>query len=409
MKLTPEELVRQIHDAPGQVVLVLTGGGSRAVAELLEVPGGSKILLEAAVPYSEGAMTAWLGSRPEQFCSSRTARAMAVIAFGRALRYGASEQQAAGVSCTAGLATDRPKRGPHHAHVAVQTASQTRHWSLELEKGARGAPGTPGRQEEEHIVSRLVLNAVAEACGVDARLDLPLLEQERVEVEQVAAPPSWQDLFLGRVEIVKNMPSPPAPLPSCRVQQAGEGRDLPAPLVHGEPTPTPRDAVILSGAFNPLHAGHRRMAEIAQAELGIPAVMEISILNVDKPALDYLEIERRLAQFPPEQAVWLTRAATFDDKSRLFPGATFVVGVDTLRRIADLRYYGDDHNRMLQSIEQIIARGCRFLVFGRAVGSSFIRLSDLELPDVLRRACREIPPDNFREDVSSTAAQRRKW
>ena len=53
MTLLPEELVRQIHAAPGQVVLVLNGG-SRAVAELLEVPGGSKILLEAAVPYSEG-------------------------------------------------------------------------------------------------------------------------------------------------------------------------------------------------------------------------------------------------------------------------------------------------------------------------------------------------------------------
>ena len=91
---------------------------------------------------------------------------MAVVAFGRAIRYGAAEQQAAGVSCTAGLATDRPKRGPHRAHVAVQTADQTRHWSLELEKDARS------RQEEEQIVSRMVLNAVAEACGVDAATGL---------------------------------------------------------------------------------------------------------------------------------------------------------------------------------------------------------------------------------------------
>ncbi len=377
MNLLPEELVRQIHAAPGQVVLVLNGG-SRAVAELLEVPGGSKVLLEAAVPYSEGALIAWLGSRPEQFCSSRTARAMAVVAFGRAIRYGAAQSQAAGVSCTAGLATDRPKRGPHRAHVAVQTANQTRHWSLELEKEART------RQEEEHLVSRMVLNAVAEACGVASRLDLPLLENERVEIQQVTAPPAWQDLFLGRVEAIK--PSPPAPLPK------GGGYNLAGPA--------PR--VILSGAFNPLHAGQRRMAEIAQDVLCLPTAMEISILNVDKPALDYLEIDRRLGQFPPEQAVWLTRAATFDDKSRLFPGATFVVGVDTLRRIADPRYYGNDRSVMLQSLGRIIAQGCRFLVFGRAVGSSFIRLADLDLPDVLRRACSEIPPEKFREDVSST-------
>ena len=111
------------------------------------------------MPYSEGSLTAWLGSRPEQFCSPRTARAMAVVAFGRAIALRGGGTQAAGVSCTAGLATDRPKRGPHRAHVAMQTANQTRHWSLELEKDARS------RQEEEQIVSRMVLNAVAEACG----------------------------------------------------------------------------------------------------------------------------------------------------------------------------------------------------------------------------------------------------
>ncbi|MGO9111452.1 MAG: hypothetical protein ACLP9L_19670 [Thermoguttaceae bacterium] len=373
MSLLPDKLVRQIHAARGQIVLVLNGG-SRAVAELLEVPGGSKILLEASVPYSEGALTAWLGSRPEQFCSSRTARAMAVVAFGHAMRYGAAEQQAAGVSCTAGLATDRPKRGPHRAYLAVQTAAQTQHWSLDLAKDARS------RQEEEQIVSRMVLNAVAEACGVEQRLDLALLEHDRIETHQFTAPPPWQDLFLGRVEAIR----------------ANENREL------AGPAPT----VVFCGAFDPLHDGHRRMAEIAQEVLGLPTAIEISILNVDKPALDYLEIDRRLGQFPPEQTVWLTRAATFDDKSRLFPGATFVVGVDTLRRIADPRYYGNDRNVMAQSLERIIARDCRFLVFGRTLGSSFLRPSEVDLPDVLHRVCIEIPPEKFRVDLSSTAIRK---
>jgi nicotinamide mononucleotide (NMN) deamidase PncC len=369
MSLLPEELVRMIHDAAGQIVLVLNGG-SRAVAELLEVPGGSRNLLEAAVPYSEGALVAWLGSRPEQFCSSRTARAMAVTAFGRAIRYGAAEVAAAGIACTAGLATDRPKRGPHRAHVAVQTAARTLHWWLELKKDARTRP------EEEVVVSRLVLNAVAEACGLAQRLDLPLLDEEQVEIQEAVAPAAWRELFLGRAEVVR------------AAETAGQDHVLPR--------------AVLSGAFNPLHAGHRRMAEIGGEVLGLPTALEISILNVDKPALDYLEIERRLGQFPREQAVWLTRAATFDEKSRLFPGATFIVGIDTLRRIADPRYYGGDPAAMSQVLKRISARGCRFLVFGRAAGSSFIRLSDLDLPDVLRRLCDEIPADRFREDVSST-------
>ena len=53
--------------------------------------------------------------------------------------------------------------------------------------------------------------------------------------------------------------------------------------------------VILSGAFNPLHAGHRRMAEIASARCGAPVTLELSIANVDKPTLDFLEIDARLA------------------------------------------------------------------------------------------------------------------
>ena len=59
------------------------------------------------------------------------------------------------------------------------------------------------RQEEEQIVSRMVLNAVAEACGIALRLDLPLLQQERVELDHVTAPPPWQELFLGRVEAIE--------------------------------------------------------------------------------------------------------------------------------------------------------------------------------------------------------------
>ena len=54
------------------------------------------------------------------------------------------------------------------------------------------------------------------------------------------------------------------------------------------------------------------------------------------------------------------------------------------------------------AIERIAGRGCRFLVFGRDLGAGFVRLADLDLPDPLRPICREVPPEVFREDVSST-------
>jgi nicotinamide mononucleotide (NMN) deamidase PncC len=370
MLLSAEQLVEQIHDAPGHVVLAVTGGGSRAIADLLAVPGGSRTLLEAVVPYSAAALVAWLGSQPDEFCSAVTARAMAMVAFQRGCRYEETDLLPAGVACSASLTTDRPKRGPHRIHVALQTAGQTAAWWLQLHKGRRSRP------EEERLAGRLVLNAVAEACGVSARLGLELLEGEQVQQSRIEAPPAWQDLLLAKVESVCVGPT-------------------------GRP---PR--IIMSGAFNPLHVGHRRMIQIAHELLHEPVALDVSIMNVDKPPLDYLELQRRLGQFPPEQTVYLTRAATFEEKSRLFPGATFVVGADTLRRIAAPQYYGGNSAACQHAIEWIAARGCRFLVFGRDLGVGFVRLGDLDLPDSLRAICHEVPPEVFREAVSSTAIRK---
>ncbi|MCE5269570.1 MAG: hypothetical protein LLG00_16965 [Planctomycetaceae bacterium] len=394
MHLPIEQLVQQIHDSPTRIVAVVTGGGSRAIADLLETPGGSRTLLEAAVPYSSPAMIAWLGGPPDEFCSSATARAMAMAAFYRARRCEEPEASPAGVACTASLATDRPKRGPHRIHLAMQTAGVTAAWCLELQKGRRT------RAEEERLAGRLMLNVVAEACGVADRLDLDLLEDERVDYSRTEAPEAWRELLLGKIESVRVGGS---------TQPLGEvtekGSPHASPLAEGEGTSI-LPPVVFPGAFNPLHAGHLRMAQIAQEMLGQPAAFELSIINVDKPPLDYMELERRLSQFTLGQAVHLSRAATFEEKSRLFPGATFVVGADTLLRIAGPQYYDDSVSACERAIERIASRGCRFLVFGRRIGDSFVRLGDLNLPNALRELCREVPPEVFREDVSSTALRK---
>lgn len=361
--------------------MVCTGGGVQSLAMLFSVPGGSRTVLEAVVPYCRRAVIRYLGAPPDRFCAEPTARSLAMAAFFRALDLHREEAETespaaendipvAGVSCTASLATDRPKRGPHRVHVAAQSAGATVSWSLELTKGKRS------RAEEEEIAAHMILNAIAEVKDTSVEFPLPLLPGEAVMTHRAEAPPAWRQLLLGETDAVR--------------------LGVPADWTASAPP------AIFPGAFNPLHAGHQKMAEIAEKILGVPVEFEISILNVDKPPLDYAELRRRSAQFSVEESVWLTRAPTFEEKSRRFPGAVFVVGADTIRRIADPRYYRNDIAARDAAIARIIDRGCRFLVFARCVEGRCLELDDLELPPALRAVCQGVPREQFREDVSSS-------
>ena len=164
---------------------------------------------------------------------------------------------------------------------------------------------------------------------------------------------------------------------------------------------TPRPAGVFPGSFNPFHQGHRQMLTVAREVLQHPVDLEISIENVDKPDLSAAEIAQRVNHFPAEQIVWVTRAATFAEKSRLFPDCTFVVGVDTIQRLAAAKYYRNS-SAASEAIEKIHAHNCRFLVFGRLVRSRFLECHDVDIPPRLAEICQPVPSDQFRVDISST-------
>lgn len=362
---TPSDVVAQIHASGCRCVLSLTGGGSVAIPALLGVPGASESMLAATVPYSAAALAEWLGGKFDQACSEPTARAMAMAGFERARNLCDADPRALrGIGATASLVSKRPKRGPHRVHVAWQSAEATVSYSCELSKGKRT------RQEEENAAAELVLHAVAEACGVVSVPPRPPSPEEPIARRAKQAPQEWTELLLGTRQSVPYR-------------------------LDGSPR------AVFSGAFNPLHDAHRRMAELASARLSVPVAMELSIANVDKPTLDFLEIESRLAalsNFP----VLLTRAPTFIEKAALLPGAVFVVGADTIARIADEKYYGGDRQKRDSAIAGIASRGCRFLVFGRVCDGRFVLPSDLGLPSQLRGMCDEVPANVFRFDISST-------
>ena len=158
-------------------VLAVTGGGTQALADLFVVPGASRTVLEALVPYSDGSMDGFLGRRPSQAVSPETAAELARKAHERASALRPSEEVAVlGVACTAALVTDRPRKGEHRAHVAVCRGESVEVLSVTLEKNARTRSG------EERVVADMVLSAMGRACGLEAAMCEALLPGEPVEV-----------------------------------------------------------------------------------------------------------------------------------------------------------------------------------------------------------------------------------
>ncbi len=345
------ERARLLHASPWQGVLHVTGGGTGLLAEMLGSAGASRTVLDASIPYSMASLEDLLGNPPDRACSGATARALAMAGFQRAQRLGATRPF--GFGSTASLATDRVKRGKSRAHIAVQTADRGFH--LEVQ---RFSSGDRALQERE----------LAETGWETLLAALGLRSAGPAAMQSLRAAPAWRALVEGSADHVSTAPH--------------DG------------------ALLFPGSFNPLHDGHRRMLAIAEERLGKQGAYELSIENVDKPLLDYFEIGARLEAL--DRPVWLTRLPMFSAKARQFPGATFIVGTDTLVRIADPRYYGGPHERDEQ-LEELLSHGVRFLVFGRLFDGNFRALGELTLPAALMDACDGVNEAEYRLDLSSAA------
>src|SRR5205085_91262 len=112
----------------------------------------------------------------------------------------------------------------------------------------------------------------AEACAIESRPALSLRSDEHLMDRRTVALPSWRELLAGRCQKTDERP--------------------------GYPSRQDPPRAVFPGSFHPLHHGHRQMVEFAERKLGAAVDYELSIVNVDKPSLDFEEMTDRAAQLP---------------------------------------------------------------------------------------------------------------
>ena len=178
-----------------------------------------------------------------------------------------------------------------------------------------------------------------------------------------------------------------------------EGRRDCFGMEQGQPLKGSPAPIIFPCSFNPVHDGHRGMAEYIARVQDAMVDFELSVTNVDKATISLDEIKRRLRQFEAAR-IWITRAPTFAEKAELFPNRNFIIGADTAVRLFQPKYYASpqDVERVFRRIDEL---ACRFLVFGRKVSTEFESADSLSIPGQFKHLFAPISEVEFRMDISS--------
>ena len=366
-----EIAIEQLHQTPHMLVYEFAGAGVQVLAWLHAVAGSSATILEANDRYSQKSFVESIGFEPDKFVSLEASEALARQALKRAQYLKRDGTAALGVSCTASIATNRLKRGEHRCFISVADELAITSYELIFDKGTRN------REEEEELVSILVLKTISEVCALTS----PALELNNKDVLKKHHSSSEALVQLEKQNV--NW---------LRLNSRGE-------VTTGK---TLSDQILLSGSFNPVHAGHLQLVKLVANQKEKDVCFELPLVNAAKATIDAKEAVQRARQFIGKGDIILSLSPLFYEKAILFPNSMFIVGADTAVRLVQKHFYNDSEEEMLASFSAVRNEGCSFVVAGRLIDDDFVTLDEIALPETIKDLFEVLPEEVFRVDLSST-------
>lgn len=375
--MNKRDLVLAIHGTPHKAVVAVTGGGAQVIGELLRYGQGSNTILEAIVPYNQLSFDYFVKGKPDKYCSPEAANDLAMAAYQKAIKFTNIDEANAGhligigVSCS--LAKDEEREGrENYAYIAIQTKDVTKTVTLDFTGKTTNDGKKLSRVCQETYVSEFIINMLAIETGVLGdnieHYQWPAICQDwNIDLKNPIDPEMSSYLDPGLFEILTNQAKVASILPN---NSQGEWGFIDANF---------DGKIIFPGSFNPLHDAHDQIAKKVFELTGKTIDLEICLHNVDKPALNYTSIRKRLGDLIPRLGkeyfgeVHLTALPTFMEKSSVFKNATFVVGWDTFVRISDPKYADID-----KVIEAFTKNGTKFIVVHRIINGKSSHLETTE-------------------------------
>lgn len=346
-----------VHDALTRTNSLLhvstTGGGPTLQQAIWSAPGCSKYLVGFFTPYSRTQLHSFLGHPPEDsYVCEEVAFDLAMASYIRASEHKVEagvEGEPVGMGITAAMASSRMPRGEQQAFLCIITKDVV---------SSTHIPFTKAVGEENRLTQDKTLSMHAQA-----QLLLSLESKPDFNFGDVAREKALERFYRYPVFHTNGTRHPRSP--------GGPG------------------AVYLPATLNPIHDGHRAMAEAAETQLSenlpgrIKARYLVSSTSPHKGSLTVQEMlfkagmlraerwknQSRMVEFTHDEPLFL-------DKARRRPGSIFLIGADTMERMLDPKW-GTDIDEMLREMKNLEVK---FLVMGRVVDGEFKTCRDIEVP-----------------------------